>query len=363
MNTVEEMFAYGSFRNWLRLLWANQGSIERRFIRRLAGALCTSALTAPLRIYERICYHRRLEQTSIDEYPIFIIGHFRSGTTFLQGLLAQDRHYGYISKLQTYAPELCLIGQTSAIKSIIARSIPMARSGDNVSLSLDSPHEEEYAIAGMSPYSFYHQWSFPRNARTYFEKYVLFQGISPSVVTRWKQIYLAIFRKATLLSGGKPLIIKNPLNTARIPVLLELFPKAKFIHIHRNPYVVFLSMRKMYESFISGTQFHTITPAEIEKNILIFYQGLMQKYIADKSLIGSENFVEIRYEDLERDPLEQLRQIYDTLRLSHFTELENVFQQYLHSMKGYQKNHYDLTPENINMVKENWSFALDKWGY
>jgi hypothetical protein len=36
----------------------------------------------------------------------------------------------------------------------------------------------------------------------------------------------------------KPLLIKSPVHTARIPLLLRLFPKAKFIYMHRNPYEV-----------------------------------------------------------------------------------------------------------------------------
>lgn len=34
----------------------------------------------------------------------------------------------------------------------------------------------------------------------------------------------------------KPLLIKSPVHTARIDLLVQLFPKARFIYLHRHPY-------------------------------------------------------------------------------------------------------------------------------
>src|SRR5207244_7988419 len=43
---------------------------------------------------------------------------------------------------------------------------------------------------------------------------------------------------------GQPLVLKSSGHTCRIRLLLELFPDAKFVHIHRNPYAVFQSTRR-----------------------------------------------------------------------------------------------------------------------
>ena len=48
----------------------------------------------------------------------------------------------------------------------------------------------------------------------------------------------------------------------------------------------------------------------------------MQKLLADKSLIPAGNLVEVRYEDLDKEPLAQLRKIYETLSLPGFAEAE-----------------------------------------
>jgi hypothetical protein len=42
--------------------------------------------------------------------------------------------------------------------------------------------------------------------------------------------------QVTLKHGGhKPLLIKSPVHTARVRRMLKLFPKAKFVFIHRHP--------------------------------------------------------------------------------------------------------------------------------
>jgi len=107
-------------------------------------------------------------------------------------------------------------------------------------LSLDDPQEEEFAMAETSGYSFYHQWSFPRKGRELFEKYALFRNVPDDEVDQWKNLYVSILKKAAYSHRGKRLIVKNPANSARIKILLELFPHARFIHIYRNPYIVFL---------------------------------------------------------------------------------------------------------------------------
>ncbi len=55
-----------------------------------------------------------------------------------------------------------------------------------------------------------------------------------------------MLRKLTVRHGSeKRLVIKSPVHTARVALLLKLFPDAQFIYIHRNPYEVFQSCVNM----------------------------------------------------------------------------------------------------------------------
>lgn len=53
------------------------------------------------------------------------------------------------------------------------------------------------------------------------------QPATPPLHTRHPQV--------SLQAGGKPLVVKSPVHTARVRLLLRLFPRARFIYLHRPP--------------------------------------------------------------------------------------------------------------------------------
>ncbi len=357
---TQQPLAFGSFRNWLKLLWQNRG-VDRVYVHRALFVSLCSLLTSPFRLYQRTWYGRRIKKLTIQEPPIFIIGHWRSGTTHLFYLMCQDKNLGYVSTFQTLAPELFIAGKM--LKPIVSRMVPTTRVMDNMSISVDSPQEEEFGVVEMSPYSFYHHWSFPRQARNYFDRYVLFHDAPPTTVARWKDTYLSVLKKAAWKTGQRRLIVKNPVNTARIKLLLELFPDAKFIYVYRNPYVVLPSTLYFYRKTLEITQLQTIGQDEIEANVLYFYSQLLQRFLAEKHLIPPQNLVQVRFEDLEADPLAELCRIYQHLQLPGFAAAEGDFCAYIASQANYQKNYYALNEGVIEKVNRHWRFAVDCWGY
>jgi len=280
--------------------------------------------------------------------------------------LCQDKNLGYVSVFQVTAPGLCLVGE-KIIKGLfdkIARRLHPTREIDNIPLSMDNPEEEDVAIHNVSHYSYLHMYTFPRRARYYFERYItFFSDLPESILAEWKEIYLTILRKGTLRCGGRRLVIKNCADSARIRTLLDLFSDAKFIHIYRNPYHVFRSTLFLYRTVVPRAQLHGINPDEIETWVVRFYTQLMQKFLADKAVIPAGNLVEVKYEDLEKAPLAQLRKVYETLSLPGFAEAEPAFRAYLDSIAGYQKNPQEIDDDVITKVNEHWQFAFDEWGY
>ncbi len=360
----EHPVAMGSVRSWFRLLASHKG-VDARYLTRVLFVTLTTLLTSPMRLYERMRYGRIVRRTRIQPEPIFIVGHWRTGTTYLHLLLCQDPQLGFVSTFQTLAPGFCLVGQ-GIIKRIVGYWLEKGhptRFIDNVPLRINAPQEEEFAMANGTPHSFLHVFSFPREAAELFAQTTLFQGIAPEALTEWSACYREVLRKATLSAGGRRLILKNCANTGRIRVLLELFPDAKFIHICRDPYDLFLSTRRLWEVVLSKSQLQEIDPAEVDRLILQFYPQLMQQYLADRTLIPAENRVEVRFEDLEANPLAEARQIYQALGLPGFADAEPAFRSYLASVENYQKNGYELTADVIDQVNRHWSFAFDEWGY
>jgi hypothetical protein len=90
----------------------------------------------------------------------------------------------------------------------------------------------------------------------------------------------------------------------------------------------------------------------------------MQRLLADRALIPSGNLVEVRYEELDKEPMTQLRKIYDILNLPGFAEAEPAFRSYLASISDYKKlSHKKLDDNVIEKVNQNWRFAFDALGY
>ena len=362
----EHPHAFGSFRNWLGLLWDNK-DIDRKYIPRALIVALSTLSTSPFNIYESLRYSRKVKNTAIHPSPIFIIGHWRTGTTHLHNLLCQDRNHGYVSTFQAFAPGFCLSG-VRLIKNPLnklAQKMHPTREIDNIPLSLDNPEEEDLAVACMTHYSYLHMYTFPRRARHYYETYItFFENLPESTIAQWKKSYLTMLRKATLEAGGKQLVIKNCADSARIKMLLELFPEAKFIHIYRNPYDVFRSTKHLYRVVLERSQLQEISLDVLEDWVLLFYAQLMQKFLADKALIPEGNLVEVKYEELDKEPLAQLRKIYETLSLPGFDEAEPAFGAYLDSIAGYQKlSHKTVDTAAIEKINERWGFVFDALGY
>ena len=78
------------------------------------------------------------------------------------------------------------------------------------------------------------------NRREHFLKFLGFERAAASDFDRWHRCFMWFLRKVTYaqLSADqqpKQLLIKSPVHTARIPLLLKMFPTAKFMFIHRDP--------------------------------------------------------------------------------------------------------------------------------
>lgn len=277
-----EPLAGSTFINLLRLLIQNNFKVGLIGIPRIIYSIALSLFLSPLNLFKKITCNKKIGNTRIDKPPIFIIGHWRSGTTYLHNLMSQNLDFGFPSTFQTITPGLFLKFEKQ-IKPIVAASLPPTRPQDIIILGVDLPQEDEYGIGNISPYSFYHGWCFPKN-RDFYYSFVHFDGVSKYRVDDWKKTYLYYIKKVSLYNNGKQLVLKNSSNTGRVKLLLELFPNAKFIHIFRNPYYVFLSMKRNIEKEM--TLYCVQKPADqenFEMAMVKMYNRMYEKFLEEKN--------------------------------------------------------------------------------
>jgi omega-hydroxy-beta-dihydromenaquinone-9 sulfotransferase len=165
---LESPLVFSSYHSWRQMLRDSSG-VDINFLPCRVLVSLTTFLTSPLRSIETLRYEKAIQETVINPSPIFIVGHWRTGTTHLHNLLCQDKNLGYVTTFQAMAPGFCLIGDRwfHPIIGALARKIHPTRLIDNIPLSFDAPQEEEYAVGNQSPYSFIHMFTFPRQAKEY----------------------------------------------------------------------------------------------------------------------------------------------------------------------------------------------------
>ena len=153
---------------------------------------------------------------------------------------------------------------------------------DNLELNADLPYEEEYAIANLSPNSFYHAWYLPKNMRNYFDKNVTYKNIHNGIKEKWINTYDYFLKKITYKNNGNRIVLKSLVNTAKIPIILNKYPNAKFIFMYRNPYKVYLSTWELYKKILPIFSFQRLDSKQLDDEILYNYNNLISKYIKDK---------------------------------------------------------------------------------
>jgi omega-hydroxy-beta-dihydromenaquinone-9 sulfotransferase len=148
-------------------------------------------------------------------------------------------------------------------------------------------------------------------------------------------------------------------------VLLDTFPDARFLHIYRNPYAVFQSTQRQTRVSIRTMG---LQPLEEERHItdmvIARFTIMYEAFFEERSLIPDGRFHELSFEELEKDPVGQLRRSYDKLGLSGFDAMRPSLERYVDSQARYRKNTYpDLSPSLRQEVGRAWRRNFEEWGY
>ena len=351
-----------TFGKWLRLLIDNQFYVSPAYWHRALFITTTSLANSAFAAIETVRYKDAIAKTRIKNPPLFILGHWRSGTTLLHDLLAQDdAQFQYANTYQVVNP-LTFLTTEKFMAKWFSGLVPSTRPMDNMAISFASPQEDEFAPLLMSLYSVYLGISFPE-AQPRYEKYLSFRDVDRVEVEKWCGAFMQFCKKLSL-NDERSLLLKSPPHTARIKLILEMFPDAKFVHIHRDPYRVFLSQRHFFDTAGWYTYLQRPDLDVIDEGILQRYTNMFDAYFEDVKLIPEGHFHEIRFEDLETNPAQEIRGIYDALGLDGFAEFKPKLSRYIESLDGYKKNSFvEIDKPTRAIVAERWKRSFDIWGY
>ncbi len=333
------------------------GGVSRSQWPSVALFLGSALARTPFSAIEHLWVHRALRHLPPMPAPLFIVGHWRSGTTFLYNILSRAPHFNTIKPLATGLPwDFLLLAEL--FKPLLIKALPDHRFIDRVPVKPDSPQEDEIGLASMQSLSFYHGLYFPQHFTENFNAGIFLDTCSPAQIQQWQRILVYFLQKHYIQHPNQQLLVKNPVYTARIKQLRSIWPNAKFIHIYRNPYIIFHSMRNFYRALFKELALQPYNAVDIDTIILDAYPRILTALQTDSAELPTSDFVELSFEALEQDPLTQLQYIYSTLNLGDYDNARPAFEVYLQSQPPYRKNQYAFAAADIELVRTHWEPLL-----
>lgn len=310
----------------LRVLWYAEGKIPPAYWPRLVLLLLLSGINTIASLPERVILwawlRLRPPRMERDNAPVFVLGYFRSGTTFLQNLLATDPNLRSPSWQQVLAPQTFVLGW-ALLRYLFVPLLPLTRLDAVVPMGARLPAEDDFALNNLGGMSVLAGRAVLPRRQAFFNRFHDLDGLSAAELSRWRSHQFGFVQKLTLVAGGRRLLLKSPSHTARVRYLRELFPGAKFVHISRSPEVVFRSnlllVRELQRAFALQPPL-----AEDEQEEIIAHEYLATEthYLADRAQIPAADLAEVRLQDLTADPVGEMKRIYGELGLPFFRGCE-----------------------------------------
>lgn len=350
----------------LQVLWhlLKNFRVDLRYWPRWILTVLINLINWPFRTYERLFINPKYKTLKDGTDIIFIIGHWRSGTTHLHNLLSQDPQMGYTTTYQSVFPDTLFNRLGYFLFEGFARLlVPGKRAGDNVQLGMQLPQEEEFALGAKTPLSFYYFWMFPKDIRRIYERSIRFNGTDIREVNQWNKDYELLISKS-LKNTGRPIYLsKNPSHTGRVKHLSSLFPKAKFIFIHRNPIEVYLSTDNFFKNMMPHLELQSISEEERHKTIMDLHNTIMNDFFNQKNYIPEGQYAEIAFHDLEQQPMISMETIYNILNIGGFETAKPLLQSYVDQMKSYKKNKHVISKTQMGTLLEEFEPTMRAFGY
>lgn len=340
-------------------LWQNRHRIEPGYLGRAAFVITASLFGAAFSPIDRYTFGKSPARLVWDEPVLFILGYWRSGTTLLHDLIAQDPQFVTPSLVDANAAPCLSAGR--ALAPLMTTVLPENRGFDSMAYDLAGTWEEEgmlFSLTGTSPYQ---AAAFPRDFRD-FDAMLDLNNLPESEIARWRQAYLTICHCLTM-GSGKSVLFKSPPAAARLPLLLKLFPQASFLHLSRDPETVFASNMLMMRTVGERMRLQRETEDDIAEHILHRYEYIYDRYMADIEMLPPGRLTEITYEDLIADPVNVLKKAYQALALPGFDAALPKFARLVAARNGYRPNsHSTLSPQRRAEIARRWGPYARRWG-
>jgi len=357
-------FWYGlRFGALMKLFWRGRFSFTLNCIPDVSALFLWVPWNSPLYWISEAKFGRRARALKLDKPPIFVIGHWRTGTTLLHDLFSVDPNLDYPTTYECFFPHHFLLTE-GTLPRLMKILLPKKRPQDDVPVGFDRPQEEEFGMMMLDQGTPYNTHAWPRFGPVDSD-YLDFKGVSEKDRKKWADAYMWLYRRLYLKHGEKRLVMKTPANAARLKLLTKLFPDAHYVYLARNPLHVFPSTVKLWRALYSTQGLHNPPRLDpwLDDYVLDMYARLTEAYEEDRHLIPENHLVELRYEDFVKDPVATMRDIYAKLRMEGFAKAEGPMREFLDERSEHQVSRYELPKSLKRKVIVRLKPYIDRFGY
>ncbi|HUS38875.1 MAG: sulfotransferase [Pirellulales bacterium] len=320
---------------------------------------CTFFNSALYRI-QQWRHGRRINEAVIDQPPVFIIGHWRSGTTLMHELMVCDDRFTFPNTYECFAPHHFVISEW-ILPRLLSFTVPAKRPMDNMEAGFDRPQEDEFALCAMGAPTPYSRLAFPNDPYDYSE-FIDADAMSEQDRQKFTDT-LSWFLKSLHVHRGKRIILKSPPHTGRIGLLAKMFPGARFVHMVRHPYSLFPSTRRTWQALDAAQSFQIPHHKNLDNYVFNGLNTMYDAFERQKAEIDPRHICQIRYEDLIEDPLGRLQFVYESLKLGDFEAARGPVEKFLSGQRDYKANRHELDPAIKDQIDQRWARYIDHYGY
>lgn len=356
---TSDLRPFAPARDLLGMLREN-GGVDRQRLPILAALLGRYALSEPLRQFEERRLAQAIAKHVLTEPPIFVLGFWRSGTTWLQTLLSEDPRFSSSTIFRSLFSDI-FSSSESWLKPALQRTskaLDLPHAIQRTRMDFDLPAEADVGLcSSFSPYSYTWGHVFPRRFEHWLDRTVL--NPTPADGLALMDDYDRLLRKLSLHSGGKRQVVKTPGDTGRVELLLDRYPQARFIYIHRDPFEVFHSNLYLWSVILREVSLQTLDEHDVTELVIDTYKRVIRNYLRAREVIPTSQLTELRFEDLRREPLPTLARVYEHLGLGALPQAE--LSEFLARQQPYRQRSYETPPALAERLRDEWAFSFESW--
>lgn len=343
-----------------RMMRRNRFSMRPRYVGRFLFLLQNALWASFFAFKDKFHHGKKIAAHSVPDDPLIIVGHWRTGSTYLHQLLNLDPSLSAPTLFQTSQPH-GFITAYPYFRPIMKYMLGKHRPFDKMKAGMDEPQEDEFALLRICGFSPLEALVFPPDGQYFPAHYPSFIPEGKQYQA-WEKGMKEFYRKLSWKSGRR-LVLKNPFHSMRIPLLQQMFPRAQFVHIYRNPAAVVQSSMKMWS--VVGTQncmnrrWKNPECADITR----FYARMIHEIDGAFAGIPDHRKYALSYEALEADPEKALREMYAGLGMNFSEDYSRIIREFVAGNTEFEKGRYNMDAADRETVRNIMSDYIKKYGY